>query len=91
MVDVTGVVAIVGFFGTVITGMVAFSPIGRAIGTRILRKAGAPPELGEQMEDLADRLESMQHQVAELAERQDFAERLLAKVKEKGLPAGGAS
>jgi hypothetical protein len=90
MMDWTGFVAVVGFFGTIIVGCVAFSPIGRAIGTRILRKAGAPPELTEQVEELADRLEGVQRQVAELAERQDFAERLLAKVKEKGLPAGGA-
>ena len=61
----------------------------RCVQTRILRKAGAPPEIAEQVEDLADRLEGVQRQVAELAERQDFAERLLAKVKEKGLPAGG--
>ena len=92
MVDWTGVVAIVGFFGTVIIGFVAFSPIGRAIGNTILRRgsAGLPPEIGEQVEDLSERLEGVQRQVAELAERQDFAERLLAKVKEKGLPAGGA-
>ena len=87
--DWTGFVAVVGFFGTVVTAMVAFSPIGRAIGTRILRKGGAPPELGEQLDELAERVEGVQRQVAELAERQDFAERLLAKVKEKGLPAGG--
>ncbi len=93
MVDWTGVVAIVGFFGTIIAGMVAFSPIGRAIGNTILRKgsAGAPPEVTEQVEELAERLEGVQRQVAELAERQDFAERLLAKAREKGLPAGGAS
>jgi len=42
------------------------------------------------MEELADRVEALQHQVGELAERQDFAERLLAKAREKGLPAGEA-
>jgi hypothetical protein len=90
MVDWTGVVAVVGFFGTVIAGFVAFSPVGRAIGTRILRKAGTPPELSEQVDDLAERVEGVQRQVAELAERQDFTERLLAQVREKALPAGGA-
>jgi hypothetical protein len=89
--DWTGVIAIVMVFGTGMLGIVAFSSIGRAIGTRILRKAGTPPELGEQLDELADRLEAVQRQVAELAERQDFAERLLAKVREKGLPAGGPS
>lgn len=91
MVDWTGVVAIVLFFGTVITGFVAFSPIGRAIGTTILRKGaaqGIPPEVSEQVDALAERIEGIQRQVAELAERQDFAERLLAKGREPGvLPA----
>ncbi len=91
--DWTGFVAVVGFFATVITGMVAFSPIGRAIGTRLLKKGALDPspEIREAVDELADRVEGLQQQVAELAERQDFAERLLAKVKEKGLPAGGAA
>ncbi len=41
------------------------------------------------IEDQADRLESQQRQLAELAERQDFAERLLAQAREKrSLPEG---
>ncbi len=66
---------------------------GRAIRTRILQKgaAGASPELSEQLDELAERVEAIQRQVAELAERQDFSERLLAKVREKGLPAGGGT
>ena len=91
MVDVEGVLAISGFFGTCIVAFVSFGTVGRAIGMRILRKAGTPPELGEQLDEMADRLEGVQRQVAELAERQDFTERLLAKVREKELPAGGAS
>lgn len=91
--DWTGLVAIVMVFGTGMLGVIAFSPIGRAISTRILHKgsAGASPELSEQLDDLAQRVEAVQQQVAELAERQDFAERLLAKVREKGLPAGGGA
>ena len=93
MVDVEGVLAISGFFGTCIVAFISFGPIGRAIGTHILRKGavGAPPELTEQVDELAERLEGVQRQVAELAERQDFAERLLAKGREKELPAGGGS
>jgi hypothetical protein len=91
MVDVEGVLAIGGFFSTCIVAFISFGPIGRAIGTHILRKgaAAAPPELAEQLDELTERVEAVQRQVAELAERQDFAERLLAKVREKGLPAGG--
>ena len=91
--DVEGILAISGFFGTCIIAFVSFGPIGRAIGAHILRKgaAGAPPELGEQLDELAERVEAVQRQVAELAERQDFAERLLAQVREKkALPGEGA-
>jgi hypothetical protein len=92
MVDVEGVLAISGFFGTCIVAFISFGPIGRAIGTHILRKSaaqGTPAELTEQVDELAERVEGIQRQVGELAERQDFAERLLAKAREKGLPAGG--
>ena len=87
------VLAIVMVFGTGMVAIIAFSPIGRAIANAINRKSGAgtSPELRDTMEELADRVEALQHQVGELAERQDFAERLLAKAREKGLPAGGGA
>jgi len=88
------ILAIVMVFGTGMVAIVAFSPIGRAIANAINRKsgAGASPELRDAVEDLTDRVAGLQQQVAELAERQDFAERLLAKAREQGkLPAGGAS
>ena len=48
-----------------------------------LAKQALPGELDE----LRERLDRMQHQLSELAERQDFAERLLAQVrKERQLP-----
>jgi hypothetical protein len=37
------------------------------------------------LDDLADRFEALQRQVGELAERQDFAERLLSQAREKGM------
>ncbi len=89
-------VAIVMVFGTGMLGIIAFSPIGRAIANAINRKSGgAPPaELAAAVDELADRVAALQQQVSELAERQDFSERLLAKAREKGLPAaeprGGA-
>jgi hypothetical protein len=90
---VEDVLAIVMVFGTGMLGIIAFSPIGRAIANAINRRsgAGAPPELAGAVDELADRVESLQRQVGELAERQDFAERLLAKAREKGLPAGGGA
>ena len=85
------VIVVAMVFGTGMVAILAFSPIGRAIANAIRRKGGgAPaPELTAAVDELADRVEELQQQVGELAERQDFAERLLAKVREKGLPAGG--
>lgn len=85
------VLAIVMVFGTGMIGIIAFSPIGRAIANAINRKsgAGATPELAGAVDELADRVESLQRQLGELAERQDFSERLLAKARAKGLSAGG--
>ena len=87
--------------GITITGFVVLGPVGRAVGRVLMHvfgadkqqalPAGEVAELRGLIEDQADRLELQQRQLAELAERQDFAERLLAKAKERSLPAGGAS
>jgi len=84
--DWTGLVAIVMVFGTGMVGIVAFSPIGRAISNAIQKKSGVgmTQDTRDALDDLADRFEALQQQVGELAERQDFAERLLAKAREKG-------
>ncbi len=86
MHDITGLVAVILIFGSGMLGVVAFSPIGRAIANAIQRKSGVmlPPEVQAELEEQADRLEALQRQVAELAERQDFAERLLARAREQG-------
>ena len=86
------ILAIGGFFTCVIVGFLAFGPIGRAIAAKITRSSLPNPgaEVLGQVEALEDRLDAIGQQVAELAERQDFTERLLAKQREKGaLGAGG--
>ncbi len=89
--------------GIVITGFVVLGPVGRAIGRVILRifgadrdqalPAGELQEIRGLLEDQTGRLENVQRQLAELADRQDFAERLLAQSRrEPRLPgAGGAN
>ena len=83
--------------GIVITGFVIIGPPGRAVGALITywlgggrkrQDAVAAPELDE----LHERLDAVQQQLAEVVEREEFTERLLAKVRqERGLPgAGGA-
>jgi len=64
---------------------VAFSPLGRALADRLRGKArDAALDAGE-VDALRDELHGIRTQLDELAERQDFTERLLAQAKERGL------
>ena len=83
------VLAIIMVFGTGMLGIIAFSPIGKAIAER-LRGRHSHDLAGEDLDDMRAQLQSLQEQVSELAERQDFNERVLAKAKEKGVIGGGA-
>ncbi len=83
--DVEGILAILLLFGGGACIAIAFSPIGRAVADRIRGKS-ASSDGGELRADLAEHkdavnqeLEVVRHELAELAERLDFAERLLAK------------
>ncbi len=93
MVDPEGILAITLIFGGGTAIAISFSPIGRAIADRLRGKAlnAPPPELLEDVDVLKEQVGSLSQQVSELAERQDFAERLLAQARDKGLlPAPGA-
>lgn len=60
-------------------------PIMRALGRRMEHKAGPDPALQAEIEQLHQRLahvETLQTRVAELEERVDFTERLLAQTKD---------
>ncbi len=87
-------VPIVGMLtGVVITAMFVIGPIGRAIGDVIRHWLGGGRRdekiLPADVDELLARLDQVQHQVGELAERLDFAERMLAQArKEKALPGG---
>lgn len=74
---------------SVLLGMIVLGPLGRAIGDGLrhafgIRKGASDAELAGMREEVA----ALQHRVAELEERQDFAERLLAQARERGLLAG---
>ena len=81
--------------GIVITGLVILGPPGRAVGSLITywlgggrRRQDALPSAD--LDEVHDRLDALQRQLAELAERQEFTERLLANVRqERGLPGAG--
>ncbi len=68
------------------------SPVGEALAERIrsraLRRGGGAGEDGHPVAALEQQLSQLQGQVAELAERLDFAERMLAERRERKLGAG---
>ena len=72
--DIEGILAITLIFGGATAFLLAISPIGRALAERIRGQASTStdPQL------LAD-VDALRHDVAELQERVDFTERLLAQ------------
>jgi len=82
------ILALILIFGGGACIAMAFSPIGRAVADRIRGKsvsAGSGDvrtELAAQKDALDQELEAVRREVAELAERMDFAERLLARQRE---------
>ena len=70
------IISVAGFFAW----MIAISPIGKAYAER-LRGQARPADEGERQE-LLQAVEELRHELAELAERVDFAERLLAKARD---------
>jgi S-adenosylhomocysteine hydrolase len=79
---VEDILAIIFIFGGGIVIAVSFSPIGKAIADR-LRGSVAQVIPSEEIDEVRAQLQGIQEQVSELAERQDFTERLLAKSKDK--------
>lgn len=79
------ILAIVLLFGGGTLAAIAFSPIGRAFADRIRgRLAGADTagEVAELRDTMTAEMQDLRQEVSELAERLDFAERLLAKQRE---------
>jgi len=84
--DIIGI-AVVGFFTTVITALVMLGPVGRAVAERLRGKgaSGVLADIEERFDDQAQQINDVHRQLGDLAERQDFSERLLAQAKERGL------
>ncbi len=80
-------VAVIGFFTTVITSLVALGPVGRALAERLRGKgaSGVLADIEERFDDQAQQINDVHRLLGDLAERQDFSERLLAQAKERGL------
>jgi len=70
----------------------SYSPLGKALARRVAGEKATPeetPTLAE-VEELREELVSVRHQLDEVHERLDFAERLLAQVRAKELGPGGS-
>jgi Tfp pilus assembly protein PilO len=72
---------------------IVFWPIARALGRRLEGKPSATPSLQGELDEMHHRLaevDTLQQRVAELEERLDFAERLLARGESQAtLPRSG--
>ena len=69
--------------------IVAYSPIAKAIGNRILHgklpAPGAAPEEDGRMDHLSGEVQALRQALYEQQERLDFTERMLTQARERGL------
>lgn len=69
---------------TVVTGVVLIfrGPLGKALARRLEGSVGSSPEVEARIEDLEHRVAEGERERVELAERVEFAERMLLQSKE---------
>lgn len=86
-----GVLAITFIFGGGTLFLLSISPVGKAFAERIRRHGttALPEDVRQELDDtrseMLDELGRLRGEVGELAERLDFAERLLAKGRDERL------
>ena len=90
------IIAIVLLFGGGTLIALSLSPIGRAIADRIKGvRPGQSGDVVQQLEEtqghVLDELDALRQEVAEVQERLDFTERLLANQRDAGLLERGSS
>ena len=89
------IVPIIGMLtGVVITGFVVLGPIGRAIGDVVRHLFGAGKKdaalaTGD-LDEVLGRLDQIHQQLGEIAERQDFTDRMLAQIRKDRALSGGS-
>lgn len=86
------ILAIILIFGGGSMFLLAISPIGQAIASRIRSGAPSSDEAVRRLQDgqqaVLEELESLRQEVTEMQERLDFAERMLAQQRDRALPSG---
>jgi len=73
-------IPIIGVSGLFIF-LIGMTPLGKAVAERI-RRGPIPPGQASGQADVLEAVEQLRHEVAELAERVDFTERLVARVRD---------
>lgn len=76
------ILAVILLFGGGTVGLLAFSPVGRALADRIRGRPAVADTDAVEREELREAVDGLRREVAELAERVDFTERLLARAKD---------
>ena len=71
------IIAVGGFFAW----MISLSPLGKALAERLRHGPLPPGGTSEDQRELVESVEQLRREVAELAERVDFTERLLGQQK----------
>jgi hypothetical protein len=102
--DLTGLVAVTFLFGGGTLFLLSVSPVGKAIASRILGKHSPVIDQDELLREVRvlrdevdalsaggdpEELHALRQSVDELAERVDFAERLLSRQRESARLGGG--
>jgi len=73
------ILAIILIFGGGTCALLAYSPVGRAWADRIRGRVPGSADGAAQRAELTEAVDLLRREVAELAERVDFTERLLAQ------------
>ena len=85
-----GVLAIIFIFGGGTAFLLAISPVGRAFADRIRGGAIVSDETIRRLEashqEVLDEMDTVRRELAELHERMDFSERVLARNRQNALP-----
>ncbi|HEY3221153.1 MAG TPA: hypothetical protein VGJ80_10525 [Gemmatimonadales bacterium] len=74
------IIAVGGFF----LWMISLSPLGKAVAERLRHGPVPPGGTGQEQAELVESVERLRREVAELAERVDFTERLLGQQQSAG-------
>jgi hypothetical protein len=92
---ISQIVPIIGMLtGVVISGFVVLGPVGRALGDVIRHIFGAGKKdaalASGDLDEVLSRLDQIHQQLGEIAERQDFTDRMLAQIRKDRALSGGS-